>query len=96
MLNTHRKGAKAKTSSRTTLRRNASVAVLTLCFVATGTLSAFADRAYTYATNRLELAHPELARQYGSNPTYWPDRAFRNIDCNLPSNGCPTYMGTGQ
>ena len=96
MLNTHRNRAKATTSSSTTLRHDASVAVLTLCFVATSTLSAFADRAYSYATNRLELAHPELARQYGSNPSYWPDRAFRNIDCNLPSNGCPTNMGTGQ
>lgn len=96
MFNAHRNRANVKTSSGKTLRRNATVAVLALCFVATGTFSAFADRAYGHATNRLELAHPELARQYGSNPFYWPASAFRNIDCNLPSNGCPTNMGTGQ
>jgi hypothetical protein len=95
-LNTHRNGAKAKLRAAQHFGANASVTALTLCFVATGTLSAFADRANTYASNRLELAHPELARQYGSNPSYWPDRAFRNIDCNLPSNGYPTNMGTGQ
>jgi hypothetical protein len=40
-----------------------------------------------YAGNRLELAYPDVARQFGSSPLYWPSKAFRNIDCDLPSNG---------
>jgi hypothetical protein len=52
--------------------------------------------AYPYATNRVELAYPELARQFGSDPGHWPSRAFRNIDCDLPSSGCPTNMSVGQ
>jgi len=90
-----------------------TIAVLSLGFAATGTLSAFADygpashstnqtqaqvrswHAYPYATNRLELAYPDIARQFGSNPDNWPSKAFRNIDCDLPSSGCPSYMGSG-
>jgi hypothetical protein len=87
----------------------AATAVLSLGFAATGTLSAFADygpasqsptqvrswHAYPHATNRLELAYPELARQFGANPGYWPSRAFRNIDCDMPSSGCPNDMRPG-
>jgi hypothetical protein len=87
----------------------AAVALLSLGFDATGTLSAFADcgpavqspararswHAYPYVTNRLELAYPELARQFGSNPGYWPARAFRHIDCGLPTSGCPNEMSPG-
>jgi hypothetical protein len=87
----------------------AAIAVLTLGIAVTGARSAFADygvvsqspaqarswHAYPYATNRLELAYPELARQFGSNPGYWPTRAFRNIDCDLPSSGCPNDMRPG-
>jgi hypothetical protein len=51
--------------------------------------------AYPYATNRLEMAYPELARQFGSNPSYWPSKAFRNIDCTMPSSGCPAEMYLG-
>jgi hypothetical protein len=45
---------------------------------------------YSSDANRLELAHPNHAGQFGPDPLYWPDRAFKNIDCDLPSSGCPT------
>jgi hypothetical protein len=45
--------------------------------------------AHPLATNRLELLYPELARRFGSDPRVWPGSAFKDIDCNLPSNGCP-------
>jgi len=92
--------------------RLAAAAVLSLGFAATGTPSALADyevasstltqgpvqisHPYPYATGRLELAYPELARQFGPDSRRWPDRAFRNIDCSLPSNGCPSTQSGGQ
>jgi hypothetical protein len=45
-------------------------------------------------SGRLELQYPDLARKYGSDPLYWPPRAFKGIDCDLPDAGCPSYETT--
>jgi hypothetical protein len=42
-----------------------------------------------FAANRLDANRPELARRFGSDPRFWPSSAFKDIDCNLPRNGCP-------
>jgi len=46
-------------------------------------------------SNRLELRYPGLTLRYGPGPLYWPDEAFRGIDCDLPSAGCPTTASGG-
>jgi len=46
-------------------------------------------------SNRLELRYPGLTLRYGPDPLYWPDEAFRGIDCDAPSAGCPTTASGG-
>jgi len=88
----------------------AAIAILSFGLVATRIPSSFAGPApqssissrapvqtwYPARTNRLEMAYPDLARKFGSNPNYWPHEAFSGIDCDLPSTGCPSTESIGQ
>ena len=61
----------------------------------TGLYDSAAPHGWDSFSNRLELRFPDLARKYGSDPRFWPPAAFRGIDCDLPSSGCPTTESDG-
>lgn len=96
---------KVKQKTATFVTNAAAVAVLAVGFAASGAfpvtaaeVSAARPGLYLKAspgnwsrpnTNRLKLAYPDRASQFG-DPNYWPDEAFRGFDCDLPSAGCPS------